>query len=247
MHNNDISKELGKRWKTEPDHIKDKYKALAEELKAKHAAQYPDYQYAPRKPGEKKRRMTARKLEKLRGAQHVQEASTFPSPECSSISVVDSPGQFIPTSNNTDTFDFQFPPNSFDSIDESASPPQPIDYQGNDTFTSCLPSTYDDIQAEIQRECGSYNQDYVDVVQDVGTDEVPEQHLLHAVPATSFTDSQDRWESLIDWQGLNNSIGVAAEMAVDLEDLGAEQASGPDNSHQSYGESGAAWPRHIFD
>jgi len=191
--------------------------------------------------------MTARKLQKLRGAQNVQEASNFPSPELSSISGVESPGQSIPTSNIANAFDFHFLPNGFDSINESASPPQSIEYQENDTFTSCLPSTYDNIQAEIQKECGSYNQDYVDVVQDVGADEVPEQHLLNAVPATSFTDSQDEWESLIDWRGLNNSIGVAAAMAVDFEDLGAEQASGPDNSYKSYGDSSVAWPRHIFD
>lgn len=247
MHNNDISKELGRRWKTEPDHVKQKYKTLAEELKAKHAAQYPDYQYAPRKPGEKKRRMTARKLEKLRQARNVQEASDFPSSESSSISGVDSPGHFTLTSNTAETSDFQhFPPNGFDNIDASASSPQPIQYQENDIFTSCLPSTYDDIQAEIQKECGSYNQDYVDVVQDVATDEVAEQHLLQAVPATTFIDNQNEWESLIDWQALNNSIEGAAQMAVDLEDLAAEQALGPDNSHKSYSESDAAWPRNAW-
>lgn len=247
MHNNDISKELGRRWKTEPDHIKEKYKSLAEDLKAKHAAQYPDYQYAPRKPGEKKRRMTAKKLEKLRWAWNVQEVSTLPSPESSSVSGVDCPGHFTPTTNITDAFNFNFPPNGFDNIEESASPPQPIQYQENDTFTSYLPSTYDDIQAEIQKECGSYNRDYVDVVQDVATDEAPEQHLLQAVPALSFIDSQNEWESLVDWQGLNNSIGAAADMAVDLDDLAAEQGSGPDNSHKHYTDADVVWPRNAFD
>lgn len=246
MHNNDISKELGRRWKAEADHVKEKYKALAENLKAKHAAQYPDYQYAPRKPGEKKRRMTAKKLEKLRGTRIVQEASTFPSPESSSISGVDFPGHFTPTANTTDAFDFNFPPNGFDNTDESASPPQPIQYHDNDTFTSYLPSTYDDIQAEIQKECGSYNQDYVDVVQDVATDEAPEQHLLQAVPALSFIDSQNEWESLIDWHGLSNSIEVAADMAADLDDLAAEQASGPDNTHKHYADVDVGWPRNAF-
>lgn len=95
MHNNDISKEIGKRWKAESDFERAKYKKLAEDLKAKHTSLYPDYQYAPRKPGEKKRRMTARKLENLRGAQSMHEAAAFSSPESSSISGVDSPSQGI--------------------------------------------------------------------------------------------------------------------------------------------------------
>jgi len=56
---------LGKQWKTEDADIKDQYKAIADMLKRKHAQDHPDYQYNPRKPSEKKKRMTARKAAEL--------------------------------------------------------------------------------------------------------------------------------------------------------------------------------------
>src|SRR5437763_10346675 len=56
---------LGKRWKTESDDVKAHFKHLADEIKAKHLQEHPDYQYAPRKPSEKKRRMTARRAAEL--------------------------------------------------------------------------------------------------------------------------------------------------------------------------------------
>lgn len=56
---------LGKKWKSEPDEVKAHFKKLANEIKAKHMQDHPDYQYAPRKPSEKKRRMTARKTAEL--------------------------------------------------------------------------------------------------------------------------------------------------------------------------------------
>jgi len=45
----------------ESEAVKDEFKALAEKLKRKHFLEHPDYQYRPRKPSEKKRRMTRRK------------------------------------------------------------------------------------------------------------------------------------------------------------------------------------------
>lgn len=41
--------------------VKEEFKALAEKLKRQHFLEHPDYQYRPRKPSEKKRRMTRRK------------------------------------------------------------------------------------------------------------------------------------------------------------------------------------------
>lgn len=56
---------LGKQWKCEPDAVKARYKKLADDIKTRHMREHPDYQYAPRKPSEKKRRMTARKAAAL--------------------------------------------------------------------------------------------------------------------------------------------------------------------------------------
>lgn len=50
------AKILGAQWRRESAQKKGEYKALAEQLKRKHAHDHPDYQYAPRKPSERKRR-----------------------------------------------------------------------------------------------------------------------------------------------------------------------------------------------
>ena len=77
MHNNDISVILGKQWKVESEHIKAEFRGRADKIKAQHALENPGYQYAPRKPSEKKKRMTARKMAQLRSAEI--EAQNFPS------------------------------------------------------------------------------------------------------------------------------------------------------------------------
>lgn len=49
MHNAEISKRLGKRWKMLPDYEKIPFIKEAERLRLKHMADYPDYKYRPRK------------------------------------------------------------------------------------------------------------------------------------------------------------------------------------------------------
>lgn len=244
MHNNDISKELGRRWKNEPDSVKDNYKKLAEELKAKHAALYPDYQYAPRKPGEKKRRMTARKLEKLRETQHVQEASAFSSPESQDSSGVGSLGHDIPIGYDIDLMMTPSSTNDLNLDHIPTTPPQPVQYQGNDIFACILPSSFDNIQAEVDRECGKYGDDYVDVAESNNSliDMRPEENTFQATPTASQVDRQNEWESLIDWQGLNHAIAESEDMTEDYDqDLIVEQRSGPDQSNKSYEEPTIFW------
>jgi len=55
---------LGKQWKAEPEEVRAHYKALADEQKKKHAEEYPDYQYTPRRPCERKRRASSRQYAK---------------------------------------------------------------------------------------------------------------------------------------------------------------------------------------
>ncbi|RAL06396.1 HMG-box domain-containing protein [Aspergillus ibericus CBS 121593] len=64
LSNNEISVILGKQWKAESEHIRVEFKALADELKRKHAEAHPDYQYTPRRPSEKKRRTSSRQYPK---------------------------------------------------------------------------------------------------------------------------------------------------------------------------------------
>ena len=49
---------LGNQWRGEPNEVKAYWKSLAEKLKRKHFANNPNYSYRPRKPAERKRRMT---------------------------------------------------------------------------------------------------------------------------------------------------------------------------------------------
>ncbi|PWY79413.1 mating-type HMG-box protein MAT1-2 [Aspergillus sclerotioniger CBS 115572] len=64
LSNNEISVILGKQWKAESEDIRVEFKALADELKRKHAEAHPDYQYTPRRPFEKKRRTLSRQYPK---------------------------------------------------------------------------------------------------------------------------------------------------------------------------------------
>lgn len=63
---------IGKQWTDETNEVKDQYKKAAEEIKEQHLRDHPEYQYRPRKPTEKKRRMTKRKAAAL-AAQSAKE------------------------------------------------------------------------------------------------------------------------------------------------------------------------------
>jgi hypothetical protein len=52
-------------WKAENEEAKASWKAKADEVKENHLKQHPGYSYQPRKPSEKKRRMTKRKAAAL--------------------------------------------------------------------------------------------------------------------------------------------------------------------------------------
>jgi len=60
--NNDISKRVATLWKEENEEVKALWKAKADEAKQHHLKLHPDYSYQPRKPSEKKRRVTKRKI-----------------------------------------------------------------------------------------------------------------------------------------------------------------------------------------
>ncbi|MCJ1314364.1 hypothetical protein MMC25_008046 [Agyrium rufum] len=61
IHNNQISIILGTQWKNESDKTKSYWKRMAEELKQQHLVENPEYSYQPRKPADRKRRMTHKK------------------------------------------------------------------------------------------------------------------------------------------------------------------------------------------
>ena len=78
---------IGEKWRNEDKAVKACFETLAKHMKAKHLLEHPDYQYKPRKPSEKKRRMTRRKQATLvntarsNSKSAVTPISTTPNPE----------------------------------------------------------------------------------------------------------------------------------------------------------------------
>lgn len=59
------AKKIGLQWRSETPDVVEAFKKEAEEQKRQHAIAHPGYRYQPRKPSEKKKRMTKNKLAKL--------------------------------------------------------------------------------------------------------------------------------------------------------------------------------------
>ncbi|KAJ5372202.1 High mobility group superfamily [Penicillium concentricum] len=57
VSNNEISRILGARWNNETPEVRQQFTRLADDLKKEHAIKHPDYQYAPRRPSERRRRI----------------------------------------------------------------------------------------------------------------------------------------------------------------------------------------------
>lgn len=58
-----LARILGARWNNESDEVRNTFTMLANELKHQHAIDHPNYQYAPRRPCERKRRATRPRTE----------------------------------------------------------------------------------------------------------------------------------------------------------------------------------------
>ena len=74
--NNMAAIELGLKWRNEDARVKAHFIAMAKQAKAKHFLQHPNYQYRPRKPSEKKRRVNRRKMAASANAVNSESASS---------------------------------------------------------------------------------------------------------------------------------------------------------------------------
>jgi len=59
---------IGNKWKTEDEAVKDTFRARANEVKRTHNEQHPEYQYQPRKPSQKRKRVNRAKTRPAAGS-----------------------------------------------------------------------------------------------------------------------------------------------------------------------------------
>nr|AJW31378.1 mating-type protein MAT1-2-1 [Clarireedia henningsiana] len=74
ISNNEISSIIAGMWAAESADRRDKYKKRALVLKENHAKAHPNYKYSPRKPSEKKRRVSKKRLAKNPNIQQAAES-----------------------------------------------------------------------------------------------------------------------------------------------------------------------------
>ncbi|XP_041946403.1 transcription factor SOX-12 [Alosa sapidissima] len=79
MHNAEISKRLGKRWKMLPDYEKIPFIKEAERLRLKHMADYPDYKYRPRKKSKSSTPVKIGEKVPTKGGKSSQRSNSFTS------------------------------------------------------------------------------------------------------------------------------------------------------------------------
>jgi hypothetical protein len=179
--NNDISVILGRQWKNEPDRIKREYKSLAEKIKRQHALDNSGYHYAPRKPSEKKRRMTAKKLAAQKAAAEETVWPTFPQTEM--VEVADH------VNSETETLvDMADGSDWFGTLD-----PVPAIQINDKTLDVCLAFPTTDAAFEELIATHYHRADAL----------LPfDPHCLSTTSAPQATSEQNFLESLIDWNGI---------------------------------------------
>jgi hypothetical protein len=179
--NNDISVILGRQWKNEPDRIKREYKSLAEKIKRQHALDNPGYQYAPRKPSEKKRRMTAKKLATQKAAAEETVSPMFPPTEMVEVAdhVNSETEAFIDIADGSDWFGTLDPLPAIQVNDKTLD------------VSLALPTTSTALEERVATHYYGANA------------LLPfDPHCLSTTSAPQATSEQDFLESLIDWSAI---------------------------------------------
>ena len=223
--NNDISVILGKQWKEETEEVKAHFKATAEKIKEQHAAENPGYQYAPRKPSEKKRRMTARKLARLNAG------------------ATDSDVQ-----SNSDHEMMDAPSGYSREVDEAAVFPQPISATNmlgseRDTFPTHIKHHRDaDMSLMMPTGHSLVEYDYEIKLGSAYKNTVPfeDKNLrknIGTYRTKSTTNANDFMNSLFDWEQFNRDHKVIRQtLGVDrdeaLEALSEEAVVAFDNKNE---------------
>lgn len=230
MHNNDISKEIGKRWRLETEEVKAKYRKLAEDLKENHAAQNPGYHYAPRKPGEKRRRMTAKKLARILESRAQTEEEHAPSPASTTIetsSVLD--GDELDELNDSCRITTHTSQDDMTTSTLCSLGPLQVEQGTNKNFMS-FPMLRAEISQQAQEMPRTRNINCVDASEDTSASEVSKEYSLYARPSSGSVNLQAGWESMIDWQSVNYSPLPPYVQSHAVLDCAPEISLGPESA-----------------
>ena len=187
-HNNDISVILGKQWKDEPEDVKHRYRVMAEQIKEKHKVDHPQYQYAPRKPSEKKRRMTARKI----------AAALEQNEAVHTLTMEEAGDDGVSGSATPDVLDIEH--EGFLATGRPAGPRIAYDRLGN--LQTTIPTIGN--EHELKRLLDSHTSQISPQSAQM-FDHVNQFHINSAVP-TYVQNDQDFADSLVDWEGIDADL-----------------------------------------
>jgi len=225
MHNNDISVILGKQWKSEPENVKAEYKALAEKMKHKHAAENPGYQYAPRKSSGKKRRTTARKLAQRRVMEVEKMSQTVP------------PIEILEAANHDRS---EVEDAVFDNDDDceiiTSHPPSASAVLGTDRPSNgdeLRPKSPSSMSIMLPTSHRTVQQDLDTHISQIPPTRIMQFDLANGLPVTSTTaphanNDQDFFNSLIDWEGIRADMDIIKEStSEELDELAGVELGTP--------------------
>lgn len=189
LKNNDISVILGRRWKNETENVKNEFRAMAAKLKKQHADENPGYQYAPRKPSEKKRRMTARKLAKLHAGRIPARTRSV-----SDFGISDDQISLAPEPDN---------PNASEAVSaadmlsiERYTYPTTLRHHQCDDMSLIFPAGYSEIERDYASKMSPMFKPHPIDLNDNSSGHLESSSHQQAVNGIDF------WSTLVDWDGL---------------------------------------------
>ena len=166
---------------------------MAEKIKAKHFEEHPDYQYQPRKPAEKKRRMTRRKAAALAkispGSQPVLSSSANEMPE----SIFD---VAMDTSLDIDVVS----PNILPALDRTETGNVVVYFGNPDLDSKTLEDMLEEYNANLPQAANQFTQQLVDV-------SIP---VIFNEPAEEAQNDKNFYCNAVDWDDLGGNNDTTA-------------------------------------
>jgi len=228
LHNNEISKILGRQWNFEQESVKSRYKRMAERIKREHATDNPGYQYAPRKPFEK-RRMTTRKMAQL---QNIMLNQT--SPIQVGVDMLDIADYEYDDSEGVLMLDAERCEDGFIFLNGSPLTAEDVLGTRRPAAMSHLTSSQGNRlvvtmptggNRQLQQEADSYSQkDGKSSAQNLN----PHGNSITTTQASHITNDQDFFESLVNWEAIAADVAlVKSATQEELEELADVELGNP--------------------